>query len=587
MCGILGTNFNGQIVNESVVANSLSHRGPDSSKAYADGEVGLLISRLAIVNSNFDDQPSFGCDERYVAVFNGEIYNYKVLASELMKLGHNFPEDFSDAAILPHMLEEFGYDFVNKLDGMFAIAVWDHKLKEIIIYRDSVGIKPLYYHISGRNIKFSSEISSIQKMIKEILAIEKSSLASFASHNLVATPLTFYEGVFSLVPGTYLRFGKVKHELVRWHKFGTNRNKSDLGFNESLQQLEELLVASISDQTSHGKCSALLLSGGLDSSLIAAIAKKRLNSEIETYHLAYENDITSKGLETAVARDVAKQLGYKFNEFKISSSEYFNQLDQVLNTFSQPFGGVTSTYFISKFIAEKHKVCLTGDGADELFASYRNIQKAARIYYGQDSIENEKNITSTSDLSDFFKMPMVFNMTRSNNELIYPLQEEVSALEKKLDVFNFTLLESQLHLLPDQVLLFSDHLGMAHGLEIRPPFLSKSIIEFSREIPLEYLIDANGTTKLILKKLALGYFDEKFVLRKKEGFMLPLNEWMKTLGGEKWSQRKLDEYLDSRNKLLDRAKLQSFFSNFYSGSHDDFFRVYRLSTLMHYLKNYE
>ena len=587
MCGILGTNFNGNIVNEPGVAASLSHRGPDSSQTYTDGTVGFRISRLAIVNSDFDDQPSIGCNGRYITILNGEIYNYNELASELKKSGHSFPEVFSDAAILPHMIEEYGLEFVTKLDGMFAIAIWDGEKQELIIYRDSIGIKPIYYKISDHQIFFASEIYAIKKMINQVHEIDERAIDDFSELNLISSPDTIYQEIYSLVPGTYLRFNHQKSELKRWHRFEPNRRRVKKSIVESAATLDALLIDSISDQLKHGDSKALLLSGGLDSSIIAAVAKKRLNKDVETYHLSYESDIESKNIESIVARDVARKFDFEFREYKITSQEYFNHIDKALDSFSQPFGGVTSTYYISRYISEKHKVCLTGDGADELFGSYRNIQEAAKIYYGHGDLIGETLPKSDLSLKDFMNVGKSRKENKHDKQLRYPLETEISNFKGKTNIFDFALVESQLKLLPDQVLLFSDHLGMAHGLEIRPPFLSQAIIKFSRELPLEYLINSQGTTKYVLKELALRYFDGNFVHRKKEGFMLPLSQWMRKDEAFKWTNLKLSEYGDSTNEILNFERVQQFIEDYYTNKNNQYFKVYRLAVLMHYLKNNE
>jgi asparagine synthase (glutamine-hydrolysing) len=587
MCGILGTNKDGQIVDDPKVVDALTHRGPDSTQSYSDGEMGFRISRLAIVNSEFDDQPSFGCSDRYVSVMNGEIYNYKSLALELRKLGHQFPEEFSDAAILPHMLEEYGYDFAKKLDGMFAIAIWDHELKEMVIYRDSIGIKPIYYQISGKQLFFGSEISSIIKMTNMSYDVDYEMIKNFAIHNLISAPRTIFKDIYCLIPGTYLKLSPNQTNLVRWHSFTPNRKKDNRSMEQSIDALEELLINSISDQLGHGISGALLLSGGLDSSLIASLIKKRLNAKVETYHLSYENDIETKQTETKIAREVANNLGFPLHELQLTSKDYFQHLDEALNTFSQPFGGVTSTFFISKYISERHKVCLTGDGADELFGSYRNIQHAARVYYGQEELRTQKSSKSELNLLKFLNTRNAQVNKQENPNHYYPLLRELNEFSKTTNVFNYSLTESQLRLLPDQVLLFSDHLGMAHGLEVRPPFLSKAIVEFSRELPLEFLIDERGTTKLILKELCLRYFDGNFVSRKKEGFMLPLIQWMKKEEAREWTESKLVHYEESKDKSLKINNVQRLFDDFHNGKNNEFFNVYRLAVLMHYLANHE
>lgn len=590
MCGILGTTNSISTIREERVRESIAHRGPDSYSIYSSEDVGLLISRLAIINSEHDDQPVHGCDDRFTVIFNGEIYNYKQLSKELEFLGHEFPETFSDAAIIPHLLEEYGKEFAQKIDGMFAIAIWDKVKKELILYRDTLGIKPLYYYVKDEKISFSSEIRSLLEILEIKPQIEFASLQEFSSSNLISSPFTLYKDIFSLEPGTYLQVNEQSATISIWANKRTSRiniektKKLDLAIDE----LENLLIQSIRDQVSHGNSNALLLSGGLDSSLIAYILKNSVNKEIETYHLAFETVITRKSAETALARKIANDLDYNLNVITIDSKTYFSQIDAALDSFSQPFGGVTSTYFISSEIAKRHKVCLTGDGADELFGSYRNIQRAAKIYYeGQLNSAFDYNFT-VKGLDEFLNMSIIkATETGSAHCINHKNREDLLNLEEESNIFDFALLRDQLKLLPDQVLLFSDHLGMAHGLEIRPPFLSKKIIEFSRKLPLEFLIDSAGTTKKILKGLGLRYFNSNFVLREKEGFLLPLEEWFSTKEAKIWVQSKLCDYKNTNNKIINIKSTEIFLNRYFDGFHNDFFSVYRIATLMHFLKNHE
>jgi asparagine synthase (glutamine-hydrolysing) len=588
MCGILGTNYLSQAINDPGVLNLMSHRGPDSTASFIDGNAGLRISRLAIVNTEVDDQPSYGCDEKYVAIFNGEIYNFNELARDLMKLGHKFPKEFSDAQVIPHMFEEYGIEFASKIDGMFAIAIWDKEKQELILFRDSLGIKPLYYHIDESNILFASEIKPLLLMLSISPKLDWYSLNEFSDNNLVSSPRTIFEGIYSLVPGTYLRISSRETQTKRWFKTWPSRTHNAFNKTRLIDELEDLLMKSIYNQVNHGNCKALLLSGGLDSSLIAVLLKRKLNIQVETFHLAYESQIISKSLETSIASNLASELGFEFNKFTLTAKDYFSRLDQVLETFTQPFGGVTSTYFISQEIAKNHKVCLTGDGADELFGSYRKIQIAARHFYEDFNFKSESMNGKESSINEF--------LHHANNEKkklfqknaqVYAIHEDLIDMRKNLNIFDFELLESQLRLLPDQVLLFSDHLGMAHGLEIRPPFLSKEIIEFSRKLPLELLINKEGTTKFILKQLCRRYFSDEFIERKKEGFMLPLNEWLPTKYGEDWITNKFLEYESSSAELIDVKKARKFTEEYFSGYHSQFFRVYRLGVLMHFLSRHD
>ena len=588
MCGILGTNSSSVAIQETRIQESIAHRGPDSHARYLSENVSFLITRLAIVNVDFDDQPVHGCDSRFTAIFNGEIYNFKLLSKELELLGHEFPEKFSDAAIIPHLFEEYGTKFVEKIDGMFAIAIWDNEKNEITLFRDSIGIKPLFYHVQNGKIYFSSEIRSLLEILEFDPTLEFASLKEFSSRNLISSPFTIFKDVFSLEPGTYIQVSHVKTQIERWATVRTKRDTEELNIESAIDEFEDLLVESINDQVNHGNTTALLLSGGLDSSLIAYIMKNKIDKEINAYHLAFETSISRKNIETTFARNIAKELSIHLDVINIDAKMYFNELDDVLNSFSQPFGGVTSTYFISREISKHHKVCLTGDGADELFGSYRNIQRAAKSFYRGENNEAIEISPSFHGLDEFLNLNLIRNQGRDLNDLLnHQKSRDLEKLKLELNVFDYSLIRDQLNLLPDQVLLFSDHLGMAHSLEIRPPFLSKKIVDFSRRIPLDFLIDSAGTTKKIVKGLGLRYFNSNFVNREKEGFLLPLEEWFSSVYAKKWVYEKIEDYKNSKSQILNIRNTEIFINRFFDGFHNDFFRVYRITTLMHFLKNYE
>ena len=588
MCGILGTNSGGTLVDDPRVIASIAHRGPDSTASFIDGKMGMRISRLAIINSFVDDQPAHGCSNSITAVMNGEIYNYKKLADDLRARGHALPAEYSDAAVIPHLFEEYGHEFVSKLDGMFAIAIWNSSSEELSIYRDSLGIKPIYYHISENNLVFASEINSLITLMGKAPGISNKSLIEFCEDNLICSPSTIYEGIYSLIPGTFLKINSKGSSTYRWYKSWPSRENTTKNIKQLTDEFEDLLIESISDQISHGACNALLLSGGLDSALIAYIIRKKLNNKVDTFHLGYESEIESKKEETILAKKIARDLDFNFTLVNLNSKTYFEKLDYALDAFAQPFGGVTSTYFISETIAKEHKVCLTGDGADELFGSYRKIQNAASMYYTKGLSQTKKVMAPEKDLLEFLAIPSENHLTFSeSSSKAFQLDTEIKYFKQNLNIFDFSLLESQLRLLPDQVLMFSDHLGMTHGLEIRPPYLSQKIIDFSRRLPLETLIDQNGTTKLLLKNLGARYFGQEFVLRKKEGFMLPLREWLPTPHAQEWITKKIFDFDISGNKMLNLNRIEKYILEFYQGKHDNFFRVYRVALLMHYLKNHE
>jgi len=591
MCGVFATLPALPIQKLERLISCLAHRGPDSNSYEVNEFMAIGMTRLAIFESNVDDQPNIGCNRNIVTVLNGEIYNYSSLREELIQKGHKFKSKATDASVIPHLYEEYGDLFASKLEGMFAIIIWDEDKKMLMLIRDSMGIKPLYY-CQEKEFVAASEIGAILEILTRKPDLSIKSFFQLSKYGIVFSPNTVYENVHSVIPGTILKIyvaEKNRIETYRWNKkiYEIKRYK-DKDEAEILDELDSLLRESVNQQSKHGENTSILLSGGLDSSIIASYLRENNTGVLDSYHLVFEESSESKKIDQEIARKIAEKFSFNHTEVRLNAFMYFSKLNKCLDSMKQPFLGVTSTYFIAEEIAKKYKVCLTGDGADELFGSYSRVQHFAKIYYDQVS-QSEINYLKQNDFINKYRL--------SKKQTDFENGEEVSVsnwdkndniLKKTLNQdFEGALLFDQLRLLPDQVLLYSDHLAMAYSLEMRPPFLSKSIIEFARLIPLELLIDSKGETKKVLKLIATKYLPTEIVHRKKEGFLIPLKKWLRHPAGIDWIEENL-EHLNGKLPLdLDYNKIQDFIKHYINLKHDNYFEVYKLLVITRFLTKYQ
>jgi len=562
----------------------LQKRGPDGSAFYSDDHLSMGMTRLAIVGSDHLDQPSIDCTGKIRTVFNGEIYNFRELRQLLILKGHAIASNSSDASVIPHLFEEYGIKFINKLHGMFAIILWDASAKKLYLFRDSSGIKPLYFATEENCVLVASEVRAVFALSSKNFQISEENLLSFTRNQMVYSPKTIWNGILSVPPGTFVELGSEGlFRITRWNQTHFPRRSSEPHIANKVTELDKLLNKAVEEQFFHGTTPGILLSGGLDSSIIASYIA-RLGKTPDSYHLYFENASDSKEEDRRYSEELASKLGFNHNEIKLDGETYFRDLDDCLDSFQQPFVGVTSMYFIAREISKLHKSCITGDGADELFGSYRRVQHFAKLHYsgveysertawvGTGSIEEQLNAgISSSDLTD------------SVDDKIAHFLENDLAYKSVRNDFDGALMFDQLRLLPEQVLLYSDHLSMVHGLEIRPPFLSESIMKFARSIPVEFLIDKEGETKKILKKLAEKFLPAKFINRKKEGFSVPLEYWLKQDYGKDWIYSNLEKLNDNVYLYLNRSRVTEVTEAFLKGQHSDFFLTYRIIVLSRFL----
>ncbi len=560
MCGICG--FTGK-PNEPVLkrmTDSIIHRGPDEDGFFSDGNINLGIRRLSIIDVATGHQPVHNEDGSVWCVFNGEIYNFQELREDLRKRGHRFYTDHSDTETIVHLFEEYGKDFVHTINGMFAVAVWDKKTDTLHLIRDRMGVKPLFYTVVNGILIFGSEIKAILAHPAYPRDINHGALYHYFTFKNVPAPFTAFQGISSLLPGELLGFSNGRITKERWWKIRfSEREDYDEAFvtDRILSLLEDSTRLRMISDVPFGA----YLSGGVDSSAVVALMTRFSGKPVKTFSLGYEDELKNKEADLYYARKVSEAYRTEHHEYIMSHKELIDDLVKVISAFDQPFSGTISTYFLSKLIKQHVKVALSGDGADELFGSYltHRVAKplshypalAAKAAIGT-LTDDEKKLIAPCDaqfltrlfeqtggneaavkyylalFSDEEKQELLTDAFRacmpcaaSSKELIRQAFGGLSAT----DPLNRVLEMEWNTQLPDQMLAFADFLSMAHSVEIRSPFLDYRLVEFAATIPGRMKIK-EGSVKDILKKTVEPLLPDGITKRPKEGFVLPIFDWM-------------------------------------------------------------
>jgi len=560
MCGIAGFAVFDSIKNNadnilSEMCRVISHRGPDDEGHFVDQSVALSMRRLSIIDLEAGHQPIHNEDNTIWVVFNGEIYNFVELRRELRARGHNFYTD-SDSEVIVHAYEEYGLSFVDKLIGMFGIALWDSKKQELVLIRDRVGIKPLYYSFSGKELVFGSEIKSILEHPDIIAEINSDVIDEYFTFGYVCSPNTMYKNIYKLPAGHIARFNKDGFEISKyWDIDGTDSNISNI--DEAVEEMDQLLDDSIRLRLRSDVPFGAFLSGGIDSSLVVAKMAKQIPGSVKTFTIAFNEDQFN---ESKYARKVADYLGTDHQELTVSASAT-DIVEDLVWHFDEPFGDSSSvpTYYVSKLASEHVKMSLSGDGGDELFAGYSRYDKylqlqkykkipapirnfvfssLSRVYGNNIKGNKYKWYKERLSANDFDMYLMGIALTKStikdvmysgreglgkNNNLNYPGFEKYR-FDSFSDLSQILKLDFKTYL-PEDILNKVDRMSMANSLEARVPMLDHRFVELAYKIDnsLKY---KNGNAKIVLKKLLSKYVPDELFERPKKGFSIPVSDWI-------------------------------------------------------------
>jgi len=522
MCGIAGElNLNKSLSFNRHINTQLSHRGPhNQSFLRVNKNLYFYHTRLKIIDfSRNSDQPMVSKNKRYTITYNGELYNFNEIKKELINKGYNFYSK-GDTEVFLNGFAEYGVNFFKKVNGIFAVSIFDKKLKHIYFARDFIGVKPLYYTFDNYNFSFSSELKTLVKNRSFKSKLNENVLNEFLFYKYVSGKETLVKNIFKFEPGKVYKIDLnrkfLRLENINYYEFKENNNKDSI--NDATNNVNDLLNKSIKLQLQSDAHLGIQLSGGIDSTLIAELA---LNQQ-KIKNLFFSSFKNFKNDEFKYAGIVAKKLSLDLK--KINHSKFFfdKNFDKALYFLDEPINHPHSLaiYQISKIAQKKVSVLLTGEGADELFFGYeRYINILKKRSKKIDLIKNGAFLRTKMDIKLFDELRSdKFGDPHFNRISIFD-KINVSNKLKKFQVF-----ETQTHL--QSLLLRSDKMMMANSIEARVPFLDKDIYNYS--LNLNDRIKKQNNQKLILKRILFtkGY-PKRFIERKKIGYIIPLNAWLK------------------------------------------------------------
>jgi asparagine synthase (glutamine-hydrolysing) len=509
------------------MGNACKHRGPEQEGFYVDDFVSLGCERLKIQDlSEIAKQPIHNEDKTVWVILNGEIYNFKELRQKLEE-NHKFYTE-SDTEVIVHAYEEFGEDCLQKLDGMFAFAIWDTVRKKLFIARDRLGVKPLFYCLKSNKLLFASEIKSILQDFDIQRKLNYDALCQFVTYAYTIDGQTMFNGVNELLPGHKLIFTfldkKVKIEKY-WDLQLTDNLQSD---EENLRMLRLLLENAINKRRVSDAPLGALLSGGLDSSVMVALLAKLSDKPVRTFTTGFGNELD----EFDEAKIVAEHCGTDHKEIMIDYSELINSLPSILWHMEFPYGrpSIMSNFMVSNAIKKYVTVAYTGEGSDELFGGYNRYLIFTKNSSKQNLDEKIESISSGFFSNKKTREEIFSDKVLKNYEgKTHPSKafSEFIIKNKKYGLLNTALLFELKTEIPGAQTWRIDRTGSAHAVELREPFLDHHLVEFCASLPekLKINFDNSISKKYILQKLAKEILPEKIAQRKKFPWGMPFYDF--------------------------------------------------------------
>jgi asparagine synthase (glutamine-hydrolysing) len=564
MCGICGIfRLNGGHIDPVLLDKMTSimhHRGPDGSGSYISDGIGLGHRRLSIIDLEGGGQPISNEDDSLQIVFNGEIYNFIELAAQLKKKGHIFKTN-SDTEVIIHAYEEWGIDCVNRFNGMFAFALWDSILRRLLLARDHLGVKPLYYTVLKDRMLFASEIKALLQDNECAREVDPKSLADLFTFRFVPSPNTLFKDVKKLPAGHLMIIEPNSIRTVRYWNWRPHIRK-DFVEAELTDEYAALVEDAIRLQLRSDVPVGLFLSSGVDSSTILANMRKHINGPIYTFSIGFEGG--DKTNETEDARSIASRFGAVHSDLIVTPGDYQEYYSRYMWDIEEPVGNETAAafYFVSMIASKKVKVALTGQGADEPWAGYhryigvklselysrlprwlteRVIKGVAehvplheRLKRGVASLNEPDVLTRFAKIYSFYTSDMkekLFKASRREEMLSggYDAKEALGQLQA--DVAHLDPLSQMLYIdtrasLPDDHLMVNDKTSMACSLEARVPFLDYRIVEFIESLP-PHLKLRGFEGKYLHKRATEKWLPRSIVYSKKKGFDNPIEKWLR------------------------------------------------------------
>ena len=590
MCGLTGFFLSKKLMDRNILiknlnemTSSLTHRGPDAQNIWINNNntLGLGHTRLSIRDlSSLGNQPMLSSCGRYLIVYNGEIYSHVELKEELIKEGAKI-KSTTDTEIILESISKFGFKkTLLKLNGMFAIAVYDKKEDKLFLARDRIGIKPLYWSKIDNNFFFGSELKSLKKFFGFKNVLSKVAINYFIKWGFITAPLSIYKNVYKLKPGEFIEVDN-NINVTNNKYWGLDENitnqdlkKNNLNFRESVSGLENLINDSVKKTLVSDVPLGCFLSSGIDSSIVTYFANQNSKKKIKTFSIGF---LESEFNESEGAKKIANYIGTEHHNIYFSNQDIVSHFDKLNEIYDEPFADSSQlpTSLISEYSKKSVSVILSGDGGDELFGGYNrytepfkrthnldfksklikilnnlsdlNLERIEKLFL----ISNLKKRVRTYQSEDIEKIYIVlFTMFQNLNDLLKSeYLEDVSIFNQFNDAiknyFEKFMYFDTMSYLPDDILTKVDRASMFYSLEVRVPLLDHRIVEFAWSLPREYKLNINKK-KIILRELLEKKIPEKLINKKKIGFGIPIDDWLRTI------------LLNKSNYFLDRGRIEKF-----------------------------
>lgn len=607
MCGFVGfidkLNKDEKQKTIKLMADRIIHRGPDQEGYYIDDNIALGHRRLSIIDLASGTQPMFNEDKSIVVVFNGEIYNYQEIKKELETKGHEFKTN-SDTEVLVHGYEEYKEELFNKLRGMFAFIIYDIKNNEMIGVRDYFGIKPFYYYKDEKTFMFGSEIKSFLDHPNFVKEVNKKALKPYLTFQYSVLDETFFKNTFRLKPGNYIKYKDGKIEIKQYFK--AEYLKQDDTYENYKKQIKESLEDSVKCHQISDVEVGSYLSGGVDSSYIVSMAKPD-----KTFTVGFDKTGFD---ESNFAKDLSKIFNTNNYNRVLTGDDFFNALPLVQYHTDEPHANLSTVplYFLSKLAREKVKVVLSGEGADEMYGGYNELNvskwikaycklplafrkalakkartkkkfKGKRIICQYDRPLSERFIGNAFIMDDDETKDILCDELKENGvkyaDIIKPYYEDV----KNEDEITQMMYINMHFWLAKDMLLKADKMSMANSVELRVPFLDKEVWNVARKIPSKYLIK-DGETKKVFRDVAAEVIPEEWAKRRKLGFPVPFFMWIKE---EKYFNKVKELFMqDWVSEFFDKDKINKMLDDHYAGVENHGRKLYNIYIFLVWYKVY-
>ncbi len=622
MCGICGQfNFGNQSpvrrMDLEAMTRSIVHRGPDDEGYFVSGPLGFGFRRLSIIDLAGGHQPMSDHEQSVWVIFNGEIYNFPELKRELQGHGHVFRTN-SDTEVIIHGYKQWGDEVLNRLNGMFGLAIWDVRQRRLVLARDPFGIKLIYYRIDEDTLYFGSEMRPIRAMMPGKAEIDTTSLNLFLRYRFTPSPYTILKGVRKLAPGTKLTVQNGACEVSRWYRFKPEPFTPAKSPAEAREELLSLYKDAIKRQLISDVPVGLLLSGGIDSGLLLALMNLS-GSSWPTYTVGYGSSFGDD--ELADAEQTARVLGSRHTSVRITQSTFQEALPKIVAALEEPIAtsSIVPMYFVCQRARQDVKVALVGQGPDELFGGYRRhlgvrysamwstlpgwvrmpisstigalprnetLKRGVYSLAIPDRMRRYQNVLSLlpeDQVEGLFQDGLL--PTGAGDTILNCWQDMTELMGETDELGGLQFLEVR-STLPDELLMYADKLSMAHGLELRVPFVDKEVVEYVERLPANLKV-RSGSRKWLHRQVCSSFLPESILRRPKRGFASNVvDDWFRGA----MNTRMADTLLDRDSRIYQYLRPQvvcELFKQHAAKRHDHHKILFSLVVFEEWLRTHE